>query len=106
MYHNNLLLFDLARYATGINLSGSWDRKNSLYSFRHRGEYKKLPNHVEAFDQNGKSLGIIFQTASPFDTPMKMEALVKWTSRKLKKRDLYPLLVIGVFVVQFLAIHP
>jgi len=80
--------------------------KFSSKDVRHRGEYKKLPNHVEAFDQNGKSLGIIFQTASPFDTPMKMEALVKWTRRKLKKRDFHPLLVIGVFIVQLLAIHP
>src|SRR6266704_6880195 len=26
---------------------------------RHRGHYKKLPNHVEAFDQEGRSLGVI-----------------------------------------------
>ena len=31
---------------------------------RHRGEYKKFPNHVEAFDENKKSLGIIFETAT------------------------------------------
>ncbi len=27
---------------------------------RHRGEYKKLPNNVEAFDGEGNSLGIVF----------------------------------------------
>ena len=27
---------------------------------RHRGEYKTLPNHVEAFGPDGKSLGIVF----------------------------------------------
>ena len=73
---------------------------------RHRGEYKKLPNHVEAFDQNGKSLGVIFETAPPFETPMKMRALVKWITRALKKNELHPLLVIAVFTVHFLAIHP
>src|ERR1700681_1569639 len=27
---------------------------------RHRGAYKTLPNHIEAFDENGKSLGTLF----------------------------------------------
>ena len=39
---------------------------------RHRGEYKKLPNHVEAFGPTGESLGTIFATASPFDTPLRI----------------------------------
>lgn len=39
----------------------------------HRGEYKKNTNHVVAFDPDGKSLGIVFETASPFDTPFRME---------------------------------
>ena len=73
---------------------------------RHRGEYKKLPNHVEAFDQNGKSLGVIFETATPFDTPMRMEALVAWTNRCFAQKDLHPLLIIAIFTVHFLAIHP
>ncbi len=73
---------------------------------RHRGEYKKLPNHVESFDHNGKSLGVIFETASPFDTPIKMESLVKWTNQHLEISDLHPLLVIAVFTLHFLAIHP
>jgi len=44
---------------------------------RHRGEYKKLDNHVVAFDAKGKSVGIVFQTASPFDTPRLMTQLVE-----------------------------
>lgn len=73
---------------------------------RHRGEYKKLPNHVEAFDHNGNSLGIIFETSSPFDTPMAMEKLLTWTCGQLDEKTLHPLLIISVFVVHFLAIHP
>jgi hypothetical protein len=38
---------------------------------RHRGSYKTLPNHVEAFDENGNSLGVVFETATPFDTPRR-----------------------------------
>ncbi|WP_420404254.1 Fic family protein [Nisaea sp.] len=73
---------------------------------RHRGAYKALPNHVEAFDANGKSLGVVFQTASPFDTPRLMTELIEWTRTALAKRDIHPLLVIAVFVVVFLEIHP
>ena len=73
---------------------------------RHRGDYKKLNNHVEAFDETGKSRGVIFQTATPFDTPRLMEDLVAWTSEALAKRTLHPLLAIAVFVVVFLEIHP
>ena len=35
---------------------------------RHRGKYKTLNNHGEAFPE-GKSLGVVFKTATPFDTP-------------------------------------
>ena len=73
---------------------------------RHRGEYKKMPNHVEAFDHKGQSVGVIFETASPFDTPMKMETLIKWTNHQIKSGDLHPLLIIAIFTVHFLAIHP
>ena len=32
----------------------------------HRGEYKKIHNDVQAFGPDGKSLGVIFETATPF----------------------------------------
>src|ERR1039458_9678960 len=32
--------------------------KHSSKDARHRGEYKKLPNHVEAFDADGKRVGV------------------------------------------------
>jgi len=35
----------------------------------HRGEYKKVPNDVQAFGPDGKSLGVVFETATPFETP-------------------------------------
>lgn len=73
---------------------------------RHRGAYKTHDNHVEAFDADGQSLGIVFETASPFETPAQMQALVAWTRDGLNNDELHPLIIIGVFVVVFLAIHP
>ena len=72
----------------------------------HLGEYKKNNNHVEAFDADGKSVGIVFETASPFDTPFRMAELVQWTREAMEKKTLHPILIISVFIVEFLAIHP
>ena len=80
--------------------------KYSSKDTRHRGEYKKLPNHVEAFDHDGKSLGIVFETASPFDTPRKMEELVSWFIRTDDEEVLHDLLAAAIFIVHFLTIHP
>ena len=80
--------------------------RHSTKDERHRGDYKRVDNHVEAFDTKGKSAGIVFQTASPFDTPRLMAELVEWTTDALSNRTLHPLLVIAVFVVVFLEIHP
>src|SRR5258708_5794238 len=73
---------------------------------RHRGAYKTLPNHVEAFDENGRSLGVVFATAVPFDTPRLMSELVSWARKSEKDKTLHSLLVIAVFIVVFLEIHP
>lgn len=73
---------------------------------RHRGDYKKFTNHVEAFDQDGKSLGVVFETTSPFDTPLQMEELTSWASQVYDSKELHPLLATSVFIVVFLAIHP
>ncbi len=73
---------------------------------RHRGEYKKIPIRIEAFDAAGQSAGIIFETTSPLETPIKMQELVAWTNDAFAKKALHPLIVIGIFIVVFLAIHP
>lgn len=73
---------------------------------RHRGNYKSVDNHIEAFDANGKSLGILFTTASPMMTPILMRELVEWTRDAFTDKQLHPLLIIGIFIVRFLAIHP
>ena len=80
--------------------------KYSSKDVRHRGDYKKLPNNVEAFDADGRSLGIVFATASPLETPWRMQELVHWTREALEGKTWHPLLVIAVFTVCFLAIHP
>jgi Fic family protein len=72
----------------------------------HKGNYKTSPNHVVAFDIDGKQLGIVFETATPFETPIKMEQLIAWSQQAIKEKKLHPLLIISIFSVTFLAIHP
>lgn len=73
---------------------------------RHRGEFKTNPNHIEAFSSDGSSQGIVFATATPFDTPRLMNELVSWTNHEFRKREHHSLLVIAIFVVVLLEIHP
>ncbi len=80
--------------------------KYSTKDERHRGEYKQTSNRVAAFDAEGKEIGSIFETATPFDTPRLMAQLVEWTNNSLQDRYLHPLIIIGLFIVHFLSIHP
>lgn len=80
--------------------------KHSSKDARHRGEYKKIPNDVAAFDAEGRNVGVIFETATPFDTPRKMRELVAWFDHECRSGQHHVLLLIAVFIVHFLAIHP
>jgi Fic family protein len=80
--------------------------RHSEKDARHRGAYKTSSNSVAAFDENGVQIGIVFATASPFDTPRLIAELVAWVNEERVKAQLHPLLIIAIFVVVFLEIHP
>ncbi|HMP74366.1 MAG TPA: Fic family protein [Kiritimatiellia bacterium] len=73
---------------------------------KRAGKYKTEPNHIEAFDQEGKSLGIVFEAVSPEQTPAHMKDLVQCTNDELSANTLHPLLILSMFTVHFLAINP
>ena len=73
---------------------------------RHRGQYKTHSNSVAAFDEDGTQIGIVFETATPFNTPRLMKELVEWVAQERDAAQLHPLLIISIFVVVFLEIHP
>ena len=72
----------------------------------HRGLYKKVPNNVVAINEAGQQVGVVFETATPFDTPRLMQELVDWVRHARDNKTLHPLLIVAVFVVVFLEIHP
>ena len=62
---------------------------------RHRGAYKTLENNVAAFDSNGRPIGVLFETASAFETPQRMEELVEWTNLRLAEGKFPSLIIIS-----------
>lgn len=72
----------------------------------HRGEYKHMPNDVVAKDNKGQTIGIVFKTMPPLETPMAMEELMAWTRNAINEQKYHPLLIIANFIVEFLRIHP
>ena len=72
----------------------------------HAGRYKTQPNHIEAFDADGKSLGVVFETVAPADTPAAMADLVQQFRADRAAGTSHPLLAIALFTLQFLYIHP
>lgn len=80
--------------------------RHSAKDERHRGEYKTNPNNVSAFDADGNEIGVIFETATPFVTPGRMSELLDWTNSVLEDGAVHPLIVVAVFTVVFLEIHP
>jgi len=61
---------------------------------------------LESRDEQGKQIGIVFETATPFDTPRLMAELIDWVRLQRDQQYLHPLLIVSVFVVVFLEIHP
>lgn len=74
----------------------------------HRGDYKTQSNSVAAFDETGRQIGIVFETATPFETPGRMTEIVAWMkmNESSETRRMHPLLATAVFIVVFLEIHP
>ncbi|HCM82646.1 MAG: Filamentation induced by cAMP protein Fic [Microgenomates group bacterium GW2011_GWC1_43_11] len=72
----------------------------------HRGEYKKSENKVLMVNAKGESIGVIFDTTPAYLTPSAMQELAAWTKRALQENRYHPLLIVGIFLIEFLSIHP
>jgi Fic family protein len=72
----------------------------------HKGQYKTGSNRVEAKDQSGNVVGVIFEPTPPYLTPIEMQDLVRWYNWAVQERFKHPLILIANFVFEYLAIHP
>ena len=71
-----------------------------------RGRYKLGPNRVEAKDQSGNLVGVLFEPTPPHLTEKEMRDLVGWWGWAEASGFKHPLIRIANFVFEFLAIHP
>jgi Fic family protein len=79
--------------------------KYSTKDARHRGKYKNLSNKAVANYPNGNQR-VIFNTTEPHLVETEMNDLIEWTNKQLYSKLLHPLIVVGLFIYEFLSIHP
>jgi Fic family protein len=72
---------------------------------RHRGGYKHLSNKVVATYPDGQQK-VIFDTTEPALVEGEMFEIIEWTNRQWAEKTIHPMIVLAVFVYEFLSIHP
>ena len=58
-----------------------------------------------AVGPDGQQIGVVFETATPFDTPRLMSELFEWLAKEEREPILHPLLRIAVFNPLFPALR-
>lgn len=80
--------------------------KYSEKDSRHKGEYKIGSNRVEAKDQSGNLIGVIFNPTPPHLVKKEMQELIQWYDFCQSQKQNHPLILIANFIFEYLAIHP
>jgi Fic family protein len=79
--------------------------KYSTKDERHRGGYKNVPNKVVASYPDGKQK-VVFDTTEPALVDFEMNDVINWANNQFETKDIHPLIIIAVFIYEFLSIHP
>ena len=69
------------------------------------GKYKNVQNYISATDEMGNSY-TIFTPTSPLETPSAIEDLCNAYNKEIEKNEVDPLILIPIFIHDFLCIHP
>ncbi len=69
------------------------------------GKFKNSPNEIDAILPDGTKK-MIFEPLRPYETPMAVESLCEEYEKAIGQYGIDPLLVIPVFIHDFLCIHP
>jgi Fic family protein len=79
--------------------------KYSTKDDRHRGSYKNLSNKVVANYPDGTQK-VIFNTTEPHLVEAEMNELIDWINQEFEKNEIHYLVIIALFIYEFLSIHP
>lgn len=93
-----------------ISLSPSYilQLHRDLYRYSERGiggRFKNAQNYISATDAAGHSV-VLFTPLAPYDTPTAMEMICESCNRVIDTQEIDPLVLIPVFIHDFLCIHP
>lgn len=69
------------------------------------GKYKQVDNYIEETDSEGNK-NIRFKPISAVETPYAMDDLCKSYNKEITKAEIDPLVLIPIFILDFLSIHP
>ena len=69
------------------------------------GKYKNIQNYISATDEKGNNY-TLFTPLSPFETPMAVQNLCDEYNKAIERKDVDPLILIPIFIHDFLCIHP
>ncbi len=79
-----------------------------MYQFldvRFGGRFKDTPNEIDRVYHNGKKV-VIFKPLEPLETPEAIETICDEYDKAINKYNIDPLIVIPIFIHDFLCIHP
>lgn len=79
-----------------------------LYQYSHKsigGTFKNTQNYISATDSEGREF-VLFTPLAPYETPSAIDAICESYNRMMDTQELDALLLIPVFIHDFLCIHP
>ena len=79
-----------------------------LYRYSQKsigGKFKNTQNYIAEINQNGDQI-VRFMPLNPVETPIAIEAICESFNREMDSCDIDPLILIPVFILDFLCIHP
>ena len=79
-----------------------------LYKYSHKsigGTFKNSQNYISATNAEGREF-VLFTPLAPYETPAAIEAICESYNRIIETQDIDALLIIPVFIHDFLCIHP
>jgi Fic family protein len=79
--------------------------KHSMKDDRHRGNYKSLSNKIMVTYPTGEQ-PTIFATTEPTLLESEMCELLEWVNNQINAKEIHPLIIIALFIYEFLSIHP
>lgn len=81
--------------------------QNFVQPFRkkYRRQIKNVQNYIYAVDADGKEF-TIFTPLAPYETPIAVDAICEQFNRAIAEGEVDPLILIPIFIHDFLCIHP